>query len=98
MQDSDDSHPHSLLILHSHAVLYVLGVIVSLIGTGFLVGVSYRPSSLCPPFVMRTDARLAMQFGKQVKMMWDPVRRYAAGEYKRRLYQTRWRKWLTSHV
>jgi hypothetical protein len=35
--------------------LYVLGVIVSLIGTGFLVG-----------------------FTKQLKMMWDPVRRYAA--------------------
>jgi hypothetical protein len=38
------------------ATLYVLGVVVSLIGTGFLVG-----------------------FAKQVKMMWDPVRRYAAG-------------------
>lgn len=37
------------------AVLYVIGVIVSLIGTGFLVG-----------------------FGKQLKMMLDPVRRYAA--------------------
>ncbi|ORY57709.1 Got1/Sft2-like family-domain-containing protein [Leucosporidium creatinivorum] len=40
------------------ALLYVIGVIVSLVGTGFLVG-----------------------FGKQVKMMWDPVRRYAAGVF-----------------
>ncbi|BGP21019.1 hypothetical protein JCM10213_003217 [Rhodosporidiobolus nylandii] len=38
------------------ATLYVVGVVVSLIGTGFLVG-----------------------FMKQIKMMWDPVRRYAAG-------------------
>ncbi|GAA5831672.1 hypothetical protein JCM11251_000789 [Rhodosporidiobolus azoricus] len=38
------------------ATLYVVGVVVSLVGTGFLVG-----------------------FWKQVKMMWDPVRRYAAG-------------------
>ncbi|KAM0750467.1 SFT2-domain-containing protein [Meredithblackwellia eburnea MCA 4105] len=37
------------------ATLYVIGVVVSLIGTGFLVG-----------------------FARQVKMMWDPVRRYAA--------------------
>lgn len=36
-------------------MLYVIGVIVSLVGTGFLVG-----------------------FGKQLKMMIDPVRRYAA--------------------
>ncbi|GAA5889733.1 hypothetical protein JCM6882_004304 [Rhodosporidiobolus microsporus] len=38
------------------ATLYVVGVVLSLVGTGFLVG-----------------------FWKQVKMMWDPVRRYAAG-------------------
>ncbi|GAA5857964.1 hypothetical protein JCM8547_006641 [Rhodosporidiobolus lusitaniae] len=38
------------------ALLYVVGVVVSLVGTGFLVG-----------------------FMKQIKMMWDPVRRYAAG-------------------
>ncbi|CEQ40768.1 SPOSA6832_02430, partial [Sporobolomyces salmonicolor] len=35
--------------------LYVVGVVVSLCGTGFLLG-----------------------FGKQLRMMWDPVRRYAA--------------------
>ncbi|BGP35959.1 hypothetical protein JCM10296v2_007811 [Rhodotorula toruloides] len=37
------------------ATLYVVGVVASLIGTGFLLG-----------------------FMKQLKMMWDPVRRYAA--------------------
>ncbi|GAA5894267.1 hypothetical protein JCM5296_004699 [Sporobolomyces johnsonii] len=37
------------------ATLYVVGVVVSLCGTGFLLG-----------------------FGKQLRMMWDPVRRYAA--------------------
>ncbi|GAA5977443.1 hypothetical protein JCM11641_000965 [Rhodosporidiobolus odoratus] len=40
------------------ATLYVVGVVVSLVGTGFLVG-----------------------FMKQLKMMWDPVRRYAAGVF-----------------
>lgn len=35
--------------------LYTIGVVISLIGTGFLLG-----------------------FLRQVKMMWDPVRRYAA--------------------
>ncbi|BGP44126.1 hypothetical protein JCM10449v2_008190 [Rhodotorula kratochvilovae] len=38
------------------ATLYVVGVVASLVGTGFLLG-----------------------FMRQVKMMWDPVRRYAAG-------------------
>ncbi|GAA6009913.1 hypothetical protein JCM10207_002156 [Rhodosporidiobolus poonsookiae] len=38
------------------ATLYVVGVVVSLVGTGFLIG-----------------------FMKQIKLMWDPVRRYAAG-------------------
>ncbi|BGP28138.1 hypothetical protein JCM10295v2_007125 [Rhodotorula toruloides] len=38
------------------ATLFVVGVVVSLIGTGFLLG-----------------------FMKQLRMMWDPVRRYAAG-------------------
>ncbi|BGO96219.1 hypothetical protein NBRC10512_002138 [Rhodotorula toruloides] len=37
------------------ATLYVVGVVASLVGTGFLLG-----------------------FMKQLKMMWDPVRRYAA--------------------
>jgi len=37
------------------ATLYTIGVVISLIGTGFLLG-----------------------FLRQVKMMWDPVRRYAA--------------------
>ncbi|GAA5913720.1 hypothetical protein JCM8208_003865 [Rhodotorula glutinis] len=38
------------------AILYVVGAILSLVGTGFLLG-----------------------FMKQLKLMWDPVRRYAAG-------------------
>lgn len=38
------------------ATFYTLGVVISLVGTGFLVG-----------------------FQKQLSMMWDPVRRYAAG-------------------
>lgn len=38
------------------ATLYVFGVVISLIGTGFLIG-----------------------FTNQLKKMWDPVRRYAAG-------------------
>ncbi|BGP04064.1 Protein transport protein SFT2 [Rhodotorula toruloides] len=37
------------------ATLYVVGVVASLVGTGFLLG-----------------------FMKQLRMMWDPVRRYAA--------------------
>ncbi|GAA6035503.1 hypothetical protein JCM8097_000285 [Rhodosporidiobolus ruineniae] len=40
------------------ALFYVIGLVISLIGTGFLLG-----------------------FWKQVKMMWDPVRRYAAGVF-----------------
>lgn len=40
------------------AVLYTIGVIISLVGTGFLIG-----------------------FGRQIKMAWDPVRRYAAGVF-----------------
>ena len=40
------------------AVLYTIGVLISLVGTGFLVG-----------------------FGRQVKMAWDPVRRYAAAVF-----------------
>lgn len=40
------------------AILYTLGVVTSLIGTGFLVG-----------------------FVKQLKMMWDPARRYAAAVF-----------------
>ncbi|KAL8277530.1 hypothetical protein RQP46_010085 [Phenoliferia psychrophenolica] len=40
------------------ATLYTLGVVISLVGTGFLIG-----------------------FTRQLKMAWDPVRRYAAGVF-----------------
>ncbi|KAK4047832.1 hypothetical protein OIV83_005175 [Microbotryomycetes sp. JL201] len=57
------------------ALLYTIGVIVSLVGTGFLIGASnFERFIISLTLLIRSQA----QFKRQWQLMWDPVRATAA--------------------